>query len=226
MRIRFLPFLPVLLVLGACKPDAPAPSLVSTEPNPARSLFWVRPSGVMPALPEGTVYRHGFCLSLSPDPDAPCELIVGQAGAPEPGKAFSQLLAPVEPGKTYYVRAYVNFNDGNVYGEPVAVTTAPMQPSILEQFDFQANGLENGYGGFVADFSVDREAPREYTAVCWSETDSLPDVDGPSYKGDGVFAMAVVIPSFTPGQRYYARAAAKIAGQIYYSRPLTFTPLP
>lgn len=101
--------------------SGPPPTVV-TSPSVTVGSITASVSGSISSDGGSPISAIGFCYSTSPNPD----LLTGQVETISFIQFnFSALLAPLNPGTTYYVRAYATNASGTGYGNEIVFTTNP-----------------------------------------------------------------------------------------------------
>jgi hypothetical protein len=164
------------------------------------------------------VTERGICWSLNHNPTSAD--LHGSNGTGLGG--YTVELTDLEPGKTYYYRAYATNEKGTAYGielpldveaNPPTVTTGEV--SNIQQTSAQGSGNVTDDGG----------SPVNERGVCWS-TSHLPTVDGSHQQAaqGGTGSFTVNMSGLTANTHYYVRSYAKNeAGKIGYGDEVDFT---
>jgi len=138
---------------------------------------------------------------------------------------FSAVTDRLQPGKTYYIRAYATNSVGTGYSDNVVsittldypmVTTVPPDLSGITSMSVQTGGNITSDGG----------AQVSENGLCWS-------IDSPPTISDSIFVNAVGTVNFIHtlsnlfgNITYYVRAYAKNSVGVAYGQLETFTTLP
>jgi hypothetical protein len=135
--------------------------------------------------------------------------------------SYAVELTDLEPGTTYYVRAYATNEKGTAYGVVKSLTTEANSPTVttgevtnIGQNSAQGSGNVTSNGG----------ANVTERGVCWS-TSHNPTVDGShNTSGTGTGSFTVNMTGLMANTKYYVRAYAKnSAGKIGYGAEVDFT---
>ncbi|MEE4116788.1 MAG: hypothetical protein V2I37_11500 [Marinilabiliaceae bacterium] len=175
-------------------------------------------SGEILDLGEG-VSQHGHCWSTSPNTsidDAKSTL-----GVPPGIGGFTSELAGLQPGTTYFVKAYCSRGSTTVYGNEINFTTA--SADLAELTTSEISGITKTAAVSGGNITNQGGTPVTARGVCWS-TASNPTVDGSkTTNGNGTGTFVSNISSLTAGTTYYLKAYAINAGGIAYGNELSFT---
>lgn len=153
-------------------------------------------------------YR-GVCWSTMPDPDINNTHTLEGYGSGN----YNCTLTNLQPGTSYYVRAYAGNSIGVAYGEQIIFTTLDGLPTVstttvtnISTTTATAGGRVSNDGGFTV----------TQRGVCFS-TSPYPQVtDMHTTDGAGTGTFVSYLSGLTPGTTYYYRAYATNAiGTVY-----------
>jgi hypothetical protein len=181
--------------------------------NSARATGTISSGGTQPV----TQYGH-FWSSTNNDPkDNDSKTEFGATGTP---KDFASNLTGLQPGTTYYVRAYARSAAGTTYGDvktfktadvPLPVVTKPSNPSGII-------GVTSYNPYFTVSYSG--SLPITEVGVCYSTSNQTPTVGDSKAKSGSVGAGGytdVRMNGLTPNTTYYVRAYAITSAGVGYS---------
>lgn len=172
----------------------------------------------------------GFCYGLEPEPstqNAECKTITTKTD--ESGSFFSAVIEEFEPGKTYYVRAFVDCDlNGNgsstySYSEQLTFVSDAVAPSVetLTPDDSEIMSSYAEIAGKVISDGGDTVTERGFV---WSRSENPTLVSGESVKCDGgVGEFSARLEGLTLSTTYYVRAYAQNSVGIAYGNQVSFT---
>ena len=193
--------------------DAKAPTL-SAITQTASSYFSVSVEASITDAGTSSVTKSGFCWSTTNEIPT-----TGDNTKEITGPAMSMTLDELEPGTTYYIRAYAINEVGTSYSEVFTFTTADAKAPILSAITKTAS----------TDFSVSIKAEvtdggtSEVTqsGFCWSTTNQIPTIGDTKKELEGP-ALETTLENLTPNTTYYIRAYATNRFGTSYSEVFTF----
>jgi uncharacterized protein (TIGR02145 family) len=165
-----------------------------------------------------TIIQRGVCYAKSIDPN------VTNSSTTDEGQgtgSFISNLTDLEPGTTYYVRAYATNSIGTNYGDNVTFTTLAL-PSITTVIisNLKHNSAESG--GNVTDEGD--SLVTEY-GVCWSTSENPTISDYKTVDGSGSGSFTSQLTGLTENTTYYVRAYAVSNVGTAYGDQVSFTTL-
>ncbi|MBO2525544.1 MAG: hypothetical protein CW341_07590 [Bacteroidetes bacterium] len=132
------------------------------------------------------------------------------------------LMTPLEPGYTYYVRAFAIMSDGTtVYGQPVTFNTlAELVPTVVTSAVSDITNHTAICGGEVTD-----NGHLDVTAygVCWNTTGNPTRFNSHTTDGTGMNSFTSSLDFLAAGTTYYIRAYAVNSKGTGYGEIITFT---
>lgn len=133
---------------------------------------------------------------------------------------FRSAITGLEPGTTYYVRAYATNALGTSYGEEVSFTTQAVKPTVSTTEADEITQTSAKVGGNV---TATGGADVTERGVVWS-TSQNPTIDGnkkQSGSGSGTFAVELI--DLEVATTYYVRAYAINSVGTSYGEEISFT---
>ena len=168
---------------------------------------------------ESQINQHGFCWSDTPDPTTgDYNNMLGSVSSPGD---YSADLTGLSANTTYYIRAYVQNNEGIFFGDQKSfVTLAFGMPTVTTSpvSDITHNSAKSG--GNVID---DGSAPVTARGVCWSTSTNPTTVNSNTTDGTGTGDFTSNITGLAPGILYYVRAYATNSAGTAYGNEHSFT---
>ena len=171
----------------------------------------------------------GFCYGLEPEPstqNAECKTITTKTD--ESGSFFSAVIEEFEPGKTYYVRAFVDCDlNGNgsstySYSEQLTFVSDAVAPSVTTNEVADADVLSETATVYA---SVTSDGGSEVTerGFVWSKKTGPTLENAESIKsGSGAGNFSATLTDLSIDTEYYLRAYAINAIGLTYGEEVTF----
>jgi hypothetical protein len=207
--------------LGVLYVDGPGLPVVHTDaiPPDAVSATSVTLTGTVEDDLRSTIVSRGFAYSTLQYPS----LADGSVSVGGTLGDFTATVTGLQPGTTYYVRAYASNGVGTAYGEQQTFTTPSGLPSVQTAVEVtltgsgtaQCGGTVTGDGGF----SVTARG------VCWSVSPEPTISNLHSNDGNGIGTFVSTLTGLQPSTTYYVRAYATNANGTVYGEQRIVTTL-
>ena len=132
----------------------------------------------------------------------------------------SSNLTGLDPGTTYYVRAYATNRAGTSYGNDVSFTTSAISPAITTTAASSVTSTGASSGGNV---TSDGGASVSARGVCWSTSSNPTTSNDKTPNGTGTGSFTSTITGLNPATLYHVRAYATNNVATVYGGDVTFT---
>jgi hypothetical protein len=157
-----------------------------------------------------TVLNEGFCWSATPNPTLLNNVVTG-----------TNLVTGLTANTTYYVRAFLTYSGGTIYGNQLSFTTgAPTLPVVSTNFGTIIFGGNIQCGGNVANNSG---APITNRGIFYATVPGVSNINANIAAGSGTGSFTVQIPNPVIGQTYYWKAYAVNSAGIAYGQEESMT---
>jgi hypothetical protein len=163
----------------------------------------------------GAISARGICWSSFSSPTIANSYSVDGSGS----GSFISTMNNLNPGTTYYVRAYATNQAGTAYGPLVSFTTTALQRATLT--GVAISGISRTSATISGSVTADGGIAITNRGICWS-TGTNPTYPASAYtlNGYGTGLISATLSGLVPGTIYYLRAYATNAAGTAYG-PLT-----
>ncbi len=162
------------------------------------------------------ITKRGVCWSMNPGPTITDYSTADGAGS----GVFASQISNLEPGKTYFIRAYAINDAGIAYSNEISFKTQ----SLATVQTVSITNLRHT-GASVTSIIVDDGGSNvTRRGVCWSLNPVPTTADNCTFDGSGPGSFTSNIATLQPGTKYYVRAfATNSIGTAYGSIESFFT---
>ncbi len=133
-------------------------------------------------------------------------------------------MTGLEPGVTYYVRAYAINTAGTSYGTQVSFNASVGNPPTVTTASITNISTTAATGG--GNVISQGDTPVTQRGVCWSTSPDPTTADNQTNDGSGTGVFTSQLTGLEPGATYYVRAYAINTGGTSYGTQVNFTTSP
>ncbi len=205
--------------LGVIEVEGPTLPTITTKPITEISDNKATSGGNVTTDGRASVTARGVCWSQSEYPTIDDEYTINGFGVGE----FKSQITNLEPGATYYVRAYATNRIGTAYGEQLILSSKTGLPQVTTDDVSNISATTATCGGEVAANSGYAITAR---GICWSNTTASPTVNNDHTEEvatTGHFSSMMI--GLERNTTYYVRAYAVNEKGTNYGETKIFTTL-
>jgi uncharacterized protein (TIGR02145 family) len=166
----------------------------------------------------GVVSVKGVCYNTSANPTILSSTTNNGSGL----GAFTSSITGLNPGITYYVRAYASNSAGTSYGTEYNFTTTTVLPSITTVPTSELTGTSVKSGGDITSTGGSTILDK---GVCWSLSSNPTILDNVKSEGTGTGTFESTVTGLAPGTAYHLRAYATNSVGTSYVNDVAFSTL-
>ena len=164
-----------------------------------------------------TIKERGICWNTSTNPTTSNSKKVVGSGTGN----FTANITGLSDGTKYYVRAYVTYEKGTVYGEEKTFTTTKITaPTVTTTAASNVSYTKVTLGGNV---TKENGATVTERGVCWSTSSNPTISNSKKVVGDGTGNFTANLTGLADGTTYYVRSYATNERGTAYGSEITFT---
>jgi uncharacterized protein (TIGR02145 family) len=134
---------------------------------------------------------------------------------------FTSALTSLDPGSTYYIRAYATNSVGTSYGNELSFETVPIVHATLTTAIASSIGQTTAVSG--GEITADGGGIITARGVCWATTSGPTTANDKTTNGSGTGVFASTLTLLTPNTTYYVRAYAVNGSGTAYGNEISFT---
>jgi hypothetical protein len=137
---------------------------------------------------------------------------------------FVSNLTSLQPGITYYVKAYATNSTGTAYGNEISFTTSPIVvPTLTTTAVTSITFLSAVSGGII---TSDGGATITAKGVCWSTAANPAIINSKTADGTGIGSFTSNLTGLQPGTIYHVRSYASNSAGTTYGNDVSFITSP
>jgi uncharacterized protein (TIGR02145 family) len=201
---------------GICQSNLPS---LSTSAVSAVTTSTASSGGNITSDGGGSITARGVCWSTSQNPTVTLSTKTSNGTG---SGSFTSTLSGLNPGTTYYVRAYATNSAGTAYGNQIVFTTSLVSLATITTTEINSiTALSGKSGGSLIDYGGSSIISK---GVCWS-TNPNPTIalSTKTIDGTGSSSFSSTMNGLTAETVYYVRAYATNGSGTAYGNQLVFS---
>jgi len=213
----FIVFILVFCFSCTKTPDSPTGNnkiMIGSTTTDSTSYFQIAVSTQVTDLGRNSIQQHGYCWGTETNPDI--RVNHSSLGPLSVQGKFSDQITSLDPATKYYIRPYMTYTYGTIYGQQIAGTTKQVSKP-----DITTGSISNiNYNSACVSVIVNSDGGRTVTkrGVCWNTTGNptLANCTGSTDNGPGIGSFTSLMTSLSETTLYYVCAyATNTEGTIY-----------
>jgi len=200
-----------LFVLTGCPPpvDPPVTPTLTTTSVGSITTTSATAGGNITVDGGASVTGRGVCWATTTEPTITNSKTSDGTGI----GSFSSSLTGLNPGMTYFIRAYATNSAGTAYGNEFSFTTTANLSTITTTAITAITSSSATSGGNI---TIDGGGTITARGVCWSTTTGPTISNTKTTDGAGIGSFVSSLTALAPGTKYYVKAyATNSAGTAY-----------
>jgi uncharacterized protein (TIGR02145 family) len=208
-----------ILIINSCKKDKPVLPLLSTASISVISTTSAVSGGTVSDDGGAAIISAGVCWNTSDNPD----ITNNKTTTNSVSGAFTCNIAQLNPGTTYYVRAYATNSAGTGYGSSVSFKTLGDKPAPNSLKATEILTTSASLNATINPNSLSTAVTFEYGLTTDYTSTSIPSQS--PLTGASDVSVSVSLTGLNPGKLYHFRIKAENSLGITISDDMTFTTL-
>lgn len=208
----------LLFVLTGCPPpvDPPVSPKLTTTNVSSIAAATATSGGNVTEDGGASVTVRGVCWNTATGPTTSNSKSSDGTGT----GGFTSSITGLNPGITYYVKAYATNSAGTGYGNEVSFTAIANLPTVTTTAATSVTTTTATSGGNV---TADGGGAISARGVCWGTAQNPTTANSKTSDGTGTGSFPSSISGLTPGTVYYVKAYATNSAGTAYGSQVTFT---
>lgn len=217
-----------IIVLVKCKkePETPGGNKIEIGQSTIDTVEYATASikSIVGDLGGNEIIQHGHCWSKDKEPTN--ESSKTELGKLEAPGSFISELTELEDNTTYYVRSYLKYSYGVVYGTELTIKTLKTGLPVVSTDEVGNITLNTAQCGGEA--TADSGLMVVAKGVCWDTTAifSIINCMGKTNEGDSLGSFVSELAGLTEGKTYFVKAYATNAKGTAYGDVKMFSTIP
>ena len=217
---KYVVLITIALLFSCTKLELIKVNKVSTGSASEITITAASVDGSILEIGENGIDQHGFYLSTGSDPTSG-EYDKTEHGPGSRTGVFSETMTGLDPGTTYYYRAYAKNAEGEVYGEVKSFQT--LAAALAEVTSVAVTGITQTTAETGGNVTFDGGSEVTAHGVVWSTSEDPTLEDNKTTDGTGTGQFTSSLTGLSCGTTYYVRAYATNAVGTNYGEGISFT---